>query len=122
MAAFHPSKRGLPGLASLAAEPAERRRRSSSTPRRLLASAAGSPAGRAYGRRGGGQTLLLDANIGYLMETYLGRQLPQGGKAAAVRAAAAFTGRGESGRTPRCARGWLHPRSVRCTPGPARRK
>ncbi|KAL4436993.1 hypothetical protein ABPG75_004132 [Micractinium tetrahymenae] len=109
VAAFHPSKRGLPGLASLAgaAERAGPPRRSSSTPRRQLAAArsAAGPDGSPAGDRSVGQTLSLDANVQYLLQTYLGRQLPQGGKAAAVRAAAAFTGRGESGRTPSFPRG-----------------
>jgi hypothetical protein len=52
-----------------------------------------------------GQTQQLDANLPYLLASYLGRQLPQGGKAAAVRAAAAHSGRPESGRTPTFPRG-----------------
>lgn len=55
---------------------------------------AGEPGGRS-------QTQQLDANLSYLLNSYLGRQLPQGGKAAVVRAAAAHTGRPESGQTPR---------------------
>lgn len=50
---------------------------------------------------GRSQTQQLPANLPYLLNTYLGRQLPQGGKAAVVRAAAAHTGRPESGQTPR---------------------
>jgi len=59
----------------------------------------GTGAGTAAGGRS--QTQQLDANLPYLLNTYLGRQLPQGGKAAVVRAAAAHTGRPESGQTPR---------------------
>ena len=57
--------------------------------------------GGAAGATGRSQTQHLDMNLAYLANTYLGRQLPQGGKAAVVRAAAAHTGRPQSGQTPR---------------------
>jgi hypothetical protein len=65
------------------------------TPRRAAAAVGGC-------ERRQGQTGQLEANTGYLLASYLGLQLPQGGKAAVVRAAAAASGRRESGRTPRC--------------------
>lgn len=105
MAAFHPSKRirirSSSSLSTYSSSGSSSSRRSS-VPRRQLAAERASRAtvGSGEGKQAG-QTQSLDANIDYLISTYLGRQLPQGGKAAVVRAAAAFTGRAEPGRTPR---------------------
>lgn len=105
VAAFHPRSRGRSSsrVASSRSSDSSGRRRSSLGARLDRRMAPPAVPGAADGSRGRGlgQTLELDMNVPYLLNTYLGRQLPQGGKAAAVRAAAAHTGRPESGRTPR---------------------
>lgn len=101
VAAFHPNTRGRSSrVAAAAADPGLRR---SSQPRRALrALDGGSGGGGGGGSRAPSEIAALDMNADYLYNSYLGRALPQGGRAAVVRAAAAQTGRSEAGRTPRC--------------------
>lgn len=79
--------------------------RRSALPQRAQRTVGGS--GGAAGSNGSGASRAvseiagLDVNADYLYNSFLGRELPQGGRAAVVRAAAAQTGRPEAGRTPR---------------------
>lgn len=104
VAAFHPrTQRSSASSSDRSASSGSGVRRSAGSWRerrgaREVAGGGAAPLGRSPSQS---QTLQLDVNIDYLLNSYLGRHLPQGGKAAAVRAAAAHTGRAESGQTPR---------------------
>lgn len=100
VAAFHPrNRRGSSDATSSGGSTSSAVRRSSVSWRdRHAQRLAEGGAAVAVGRS---QTQQLDINLEYLANTYLGRQLPQGGKVAVVRAAAAHTGRPQAGQTPR---------------------